>query len=65
MTAFANAEGGVIIVGLSKGKVQGLRLHEPRSNDLRPPVERVPISSVRNSNLIKDKTSTTVMPATI
>lgn len=35
LIAFANAEGGVIVVGLSKGKVQGLRRYEPKSNDLR------------------------------
>jgi ATP-dependent DNA helicase RecG len=49
LTAFANAEGGVIVVGLSKGKVQGLRRYEPRSNDLRQAAIDFTVPPVRTS----------------
>jgi ATP-dependent DNA helicase RecG len=53
LTAFANAEGGTIVIGLSKGKVQGFRSHDNKLNAIRqasvdftvPPV-RVDFSQV-------------------
>ncbi len=35
LIAFANAEGGTIVIGLSKGKVQGFQEYETRLNDIR------------------------------
>jgi ATP-dependent DNA helicase RecG len=33
MVAFANAEGGVLVLGLSDGRVEGLKRHHARLND--------------------------------
>lgn len=33
MVAFANAEGGVLVIGLNDGKVEGLKRHHARLND--------------------------------
>jgi ATP-dependent DNA helicase RecG len=49
LIAFANAEGGVIVIGLSSGKVQGFKEREPKLNEIRqasidftvPPVRAV------------------------
>ncbi len=35
LVAFANAEGGAIVLGASKGKVQGMRRHSSKANDFR------------------------------
>lgn len=35
LTAFANAEGGVIVIGLSDGRVEGIRSHASKQNAIR------------------------------
>ena len=35
LTAFANAEGGVIVIGLSEGRVEGIRSHASKQNAIR------------------------------
>jgi ATP-dependent DNA helicase RecG len=35
LTAFANAEGGTIVIGLHSGKVQGLKQYQAKINDIR------------------------------
>jgi ATP-dependent DNA helicase RecG len=47
LVAFANAEGGVVVVGASNGRVQGLGSHRTKINDLRRTPIQMTVPAVR------------------
>lgn len=47
LTAFANAEGGVIVVGLSNGGVEGIRAHASKENAIRQAALDFTVPAVR------------------
>jgi ATP-dependent DNA helicase RecG len=49
LTAFANAEGGTVVVGLSKGKVEGLKEFPSKINELRQAPIDFTVPPVRTS----------------